>query len=146
MKRPRPRITVRRLMIAVMIVGLSIRAYTWVVEMRSRSAAYYRRGQEFAWSTMRSGSRVLMTDGRWVDRYDNENRRQEDAWALEMAEKYWRLSDYPWLPVEPDPPCPQPLADPKTAFELPPRTVVGLDHRGPRPPAWTFLWTWHRRE
>jgi hypothetical protein len=131
-------------MIAVAILALSLWAILWVVEMRARSAAHRRRAFDFAVMTARSGSLVQMSNGRWVDRYENENTRLMDAWALRMAEKYWHLSDYPWLPVEPDPPPPERLAHPRTAFELPEKKWNGLlvGERGSRPPAWTFLWTW----
>ena len=57
MKRPRLRFTVRRLMIAVAILALSISAVRWVVEMRARSIAHYLRAEDFAVMTMRSGDR-----------------------------------------------------------------------------------------
>src|SRR6516162_3210080 len=114
-----PRFTVRRLMVAVAILPLSLRAILWVVEMRTRSALYDRRAFEFAHSTARSGSIALTKDGREVNLYDDENDWLHDAWACTMAKKYWRLSDYPWLPVEPDPPPPERLAHPRRAVDLP---------------------------
>jgi hypothetical protein len=142
MKRPRLRFTVRRLMIAVAILALSLRAILWVAEMRTRSAAHHRRAIEFVLITARSGSVVHTKDGRRVDRYENENRRREDAWARQLAEKYWHLSNYPWLAVEPDPPRPEPLAHPRSAFELPEEDARPWWDQGSDPPAWTFLWTW----
>jgi hypothetical protein len=143
MKRPRLRFTVRRLMIAVAIVAVSISAISWVVEMRTRSTAYERRAIEFAGSTARGGSGFVTKDGRWVSKYDDENDWLRDAWACKMAKRYWRLSDYPWLPVEPALPPPERLDNPRPAIDLP----AELDHtdcwnRESRPPAWTFLWTW----
>ena len=44
----RPRFTVRRLLIAVAIVGLLMGAGRWVVEMRTRSAAYRKRAYVLA--------------------------------------------------------------------------------------------------
>ena len=150
MKRPRLRFTVRRLMIAVAILAVSIRAISWVVEMRTRSASYDRRAFEFAWRTGHSGSGIITKDGRLVGLGENENTRLEDAWACKMARKYWRLSDYPWLPVEPDPPPPERLAHPRHAIDLPAEFHHpelhnwGCWNRDSSPPAWTFLWTWRR--
>jgi hypothetical protein len=146
MRRPRLRFTVRRLMIAVAILALSIRSITWVVELRTRSGTYARRAEEYARSTGRAGSWTTTQDGRVVDLYEDENSRLRDVWACKMAEKYWRLSDYPWLPVEPDIPPPEPLAHPRNAFELPEKTKSesGCWNPYPRPPDWTFLWTWRR--
>jgi hypothetical protein len=131
-------------MMAVVILALSLRAIFWVVEMRTRSAAHRQRAWEFALMRACVASFVPMNDGRWVDRYEDENTRLRDAWARRMSEKYWHLSDYPWLAVEPDPPPPERLAHPRTAFELPELEWNGLlvGERGSRPPAWTFLWTW----
>jgi hypothetical protein len=147
MRRPRLRFTVRWLMIAVAIIALSISSVRWVVEMRARSIAHYQRAEDFVVMTMRSGSLVTMPDGRVIDRYEDENDRIIDAWALPLARKYRRLSHYPWLPVEPDPPLPKLLDHPKSAFDLPAKVrTYDLDSepywaRDPRPPAWTFLWT-----
>jgi hypothetical protein len=146
MRWPRPRFTVRRLMIAVAILAIGFGAIKWVAEMRARSSDYRRRAIEFERRTLRRGSLVRTDDGRWVDRFDNENDRLGDDWARRMAAKYERLSYCPWLATEPDPPPPLPLAHPRSARELP-----GLDYWNVtsvydlRPPAWTFLWTWRRQ-
>ena len=101
------------------IVAVLIGAVRWVVEMRTRSALYDRRAFEFAWSTACLGSIVTTKDGRRVSRYDDENDWLEDAWACKMAKKYWRLSDYPALPVGTHPPPPERLAHPRRAIDLP---------------------------
>jgi hypothetical protein len=112
MKRPRLRFTMRRLMVAVAIIAVLIGAGRWVVEMRTRSIAHSRRAREFASMIAGAISETQTTEGRWIDRYDNENGRIIEAWAGTLARKYWRLSDYPWLPVEPDPPFPKLLDHP----------------------------------
>lgn len=151
MKLPRLRFTVRRMMVLVATIALSLGAIRWVVEMRHRSTAYQRLRFEYEVSMMRSGSFVRMNDGRLVDRYEDENDRLHDAWASQLVAKYRRLSYYPWLAAEPDLPRPAPLAHPRSAFELPARITTGVDVNElrddwfPRPPAWTFLWTWPRR-
>lgn len=142
----RPRMTTRRLMIAVAILALAFGAIKWVAEMRARSAAYSWRANEFGLSTVRSGSFVRTADGRWVDRFDNENDRLMDAWTWRMVAKYRRLSYYPWLAVEPDPPPPELLAHPRSALDLPERDrSLAASVRAMRPPVWTLLWTWRRR-
>jgi type II secretory pathway pseudopilin PulG len=141
---PRVRITIRRMMVAVAIVGLLMGTGRWVVVMRTRSAAYDRRAQEFGMMTARGGSAVLTADGRLISINDDENDWLRDAWACKLAEKYWRLSDYPWLPVEPDSPRPERLAHPRPATALPAEMESGCWNRASRPPAWTFLWTWPR--
>jgi hypothetical protein len=135
-------------MITVAILAPGFTAIKWVAEMRTRSAAYRRRASEFAAVTGRMVSWTRTPDGKWYDRYENENDRLMDAWAWPLVAKYLRLSDYPWLEAEPDPPPPEPSAHPRGARELPERrdSVVtsGFEILDPRPPAWTFLWTWGR--
>jgi hypothetical protein len=133
-------------MITVAILAIGFGAIKWVTEMRARSDAYHRRAFLFHLSTFRDGNSVMTADGRFVNGYDNENDQLMDAWALRMAAKYLRLSYYPWLAAEPDPPPPQPLAHPRRARELPERDDSVLRSvQALRPPAWTFLWTWRRR-
>ena len=140
----RPRFSVRRLMVAVAILAVSFKGVSWVVVMRIRSAEYRRRAFEFGLMTSRNGGDVPARDGRWVNKYDDENDWLLDAWACKLAGKYWRLSDYPWLLVEPDPPPPKRLAHPRPATDLPAEMESGCWGRASRPPAWTFLWTWSR--
>jgi hypothetical protein len=137
MKLPRVRFTVRRLMIVVAVLAVGFGAIKWVAEMRARSADYRRRAFEFVLLALRRGSMVHTDDGRWVDRYEDENVRRHDEWARRMEAKYLRLSYYPWLAAEPDPPPPKPLAHPRNPFALP----EALPIERPRRPAWTFLWT-----
>ena len=123
MRWPRPRFTVRRLMVAIAILALVFGAISWVGEMCARSAAYRRRAFGFSMLTMRRGSLIETPDGRWVDRYNDENDLLRDAWAWRLAAKYHRLSIYPWLTAEPDAPAPQRLAHPRRALELPAQTI-----------------------
>jgi hypothetical protein len=144
---PRPRFTVRRLMVAIAILALVFGAIAWVAEMRARSAAYRRRAFEFSGATMRRGTADYTPDGRWVLRFDNENDLLNDAWKWRMAAKYLRLSYYPWLAAEADAPPPQRLAHPRRALELPAQDdSVKVSVLNSRPPAWTLLWTWRRHE
>jgi hypothetical protein len=138
-----PRFTVRRLMIAIANLAIGFGAIKWIAEMRTRSAAYWRRAFEFEASTLRSGSMDVTADGRLVNRYDTENDLLHDAWAWRTTAKYRRLSYYPWLVVEPDPPPPQRLAHPRRALELPAQDgALRVSVLDSSPPVWTYLWTW----
>jgi hypothetical protein len=133
-------------MIAIVILAIGLGAIKWIVETRARSAAYQRRAYEFRLSTLRHGSTVRTADGRSVSIYENENNWLRDDWAWRLAAKYRRLSYYPWLTAEPDPPPPRPLAHPRSALDLPERDFsLAESVRALRPPAWTFLWTWPRQ-
>jgi hypothetical protein len=147
-----PRFTVRQLMIAVAIVGLLVAAGRWVVEMRTRSALYNRRAIDFANCTVglfSAGSKAFITrkDGTLVHANDTEYKLLNNAWAYKMAVKYRRLSYYPWLPVEPDLPRPDPLAKYQDVFNcsLPIEENPWPRYGNMRPPAWTFLWAWRRQ-
>ena len=136
-------------MIAVAIVGLLMGAGRWVVEMRTRSAACRERAFAFAkrpggaWSP---NYNVITKDGEYISIHEDENYWLLHEWGRKVAEKYWRLADRPWLPVEPDPPRPERLAHPRPAVDC----LAELRSRGPscrwskEPvyPWWTFLWTW----
>ena len=142
LSRFRLRFTVRSLMIVVAIVGLLLGASLWVLEMRTRSAAYRRRAGEFGDMTYRAGSSVWTKEGRMVNFYDSENNWIRDEWAYKLAEKYSRLADRPWLPVDPDPPPPKPLAHPRKAVDLPADFRSWQWDGKPVCPWWTFLWVW----
>jgi hypothetical protein len=147
-----PRFTVRRLMIAVVIAGLLMGAGRWVVGMRTRSALYNRRAVDFMNCTVGlfsadARSYITRKDGTEVHKNDTEYKLLNNAWAYKMAMKYRRLSYYPWLPVEPDLPRPDRLAEYKDAFNcsLPVEENPWPGYGRMRPPAWTFPWTWRRQ-
>ncbi len=143
MKWSRPRFSVLQLMVAIASLALVFGTISCVAEMRARSDAYRRRASEFAMSTLRRSHDVPLPDGRWVDNFDTENDLLHDAWKWRMAAKYLRLSYYPWLAAEPDPPRPVPLAHPRKALELPAQdNSVKKSVVDSRPPVWTFVWTW----
>lgn len=145
MRLPRPRLTIRRLMVVVAIAALLMGERAWIVEMRRRSALYRRQAFEFGVMTARAGSNTFTKDGRWVSRYDDENDWLRDAWACTLAEKYWQLSYYPWMPDEPDPPPPDRLDHPRRALDLPAELESGCWSRASEAPWWTLLWTWDPR-
>ena len=76
MRWPRPRFTVRRLMIGMAILAIGFGAISWVARMRARSAVYAQRAQEFVGKMLLVGSFA----GGW-NRYENENVRLKDEWA-----------------------------------------------------------------
>lgn len=137
-----PRMTTPRWLIAVAVVALGMGAVSWTATMRARSVAYRRRASELEWSALRDGKIVFLPDGRWYDRFENENHRRHDEWALRLAAKYQRLSYYPWLIADPDPPPPKPLPNPRSSRDLPGSIEpLRTSLYESRPPAWTFLWT-----
>jgi hypothetical protein len=89
-----PRFTVRRMMVAVAIVGLMFGFGTW---LSRRSAEFQKKAESY----MRT-VRVMYSFGRWKPRGFDRN-----SWALKMAEKYHYAARHPWFPVAPDPPVPE---------------------------------------
>jgi hypothetical protein len=153
MRLPRVRFTVRRLMVAVAIVGLLMGTGLWAVRMRTLSAAYRERAFEFGGEPAVGRNldfKVITEDGEYISVHKDENYWLRREWGHKLAEKYRRLADRPWLPVEPDPPPPERLAHPRRAADCPKE----LRSRGPscrwyvEPvyPWWTFLWTWRNQE
>jgi hypothetical protein len=109
MRMPRFRFTVRRMMVAVAIVG----ACVWGVRMLQMSRAYGKKAERFASNAM---DRIPGFNGEWPKTPEGEAklRRTWDLWKQEMedhnaamAAKYRRAARYPWLPVAPDPPEPE---------------------------------------
>lgn len=143
MRTSRFHFSVRRMMVGVGIVALLLGGLVFIGRMRQRSAAYHRRAQAYAWIAFHMGSGILV-DGEWVER--DPVVRARDSWARAMARKYWRLSDYPWLPVGDDP-TPPPEAVPELTERREPRfenDMMNWSLRWTDPPRWTFLWTWRR--
>lgn len=146
MNRP-PRTSVRRMMLAVAMVGVLMGGARSLQTLRARSAEFRRRAYTFS-ETGRECPLdciwLFIKDGDVVFDSQDENYWLAREWAAEMAEKYWRLADRPWLTVEPDPPCPK-LAHPRPAADCPPelRARGGPDREiGNRDcPWWTFPWT-----
>ena len=134
LSRIRPRFTVRRLMVVVAIVGLVL----WLVEMRTRSAAYQKIAFQFAQypghsSRMRHAWHVKMSDGRIINYHEDENFWPQHAWATRLANKYWKLSLRPWLALagpEDCPPRPEPLAHPRPPADCPAELDSGQLVRG----------------
>jgi hypothetical protein len=92
-----PRFTVRRLMVAVAIVGGLLGSGLW---LGNRSLAFRRIADQHAaelwWFYTPPG----------VDPGPPGINSARDQWHADMMYKYRRAARYPWLPVAPDPPEP----------------------------------------
>jgi hypothetical protein len=99
---PRVRFTVRRLMIALVLVALVL----WAEAMRRRTASFRQGAAVNAWAADTFEARLRNADAFYP--------REEDLrWALrrldyhtQLRRKYERAASRPWLFVAPDPPAP----------------------------------------
>jgi hypothetical protein len=99
MKPPRVRFTIRRIMVAVAVVGIILAAWRLSADRRAR-ADHHRH---------RRASSFTIADGGIVSRDDQGMivSPEMSLWHAEMTLKYPRAACYPWLPVRPDPPEPE---------------------------------------
>ena len=129
---PRPRLTVRRLMIAVALAGLALGGWIELGRLSRLSGEYARRADSLQISSYRSGLRGRGTHEQWVEQcravwqWNRENvdtglsnfsrgiLPPPEVWRVlsdhdaRLERKYRRAARYPWLFVEPDPPAPNP--------------------------------------
>jgi hypothetical protein len=95
-----PRLTIRRLMVAVAVAGVLLGGCRW---MQLRAARFQSRANwHFArWRTLSDPfpPEVLLRLG-W--KFPPRARYHFDLFM-----KYSNYADYPWLPIEPDPPQPK---------------------------------------
>ncbi len=95
MRLPRPRFTVRRLMVAVAIVELI-------------AGVLLDRGRRFREMVDRHWKLWLENPACVVDsRIPDEVQARRSEYDRAMGEKYEHAARYPWLPVAPDPPEPK---------------------------------------
>jgi hypothetical protein len=95
---PRVRFTVRRLMVAVAVAAVVLGGLAYAARLAQLRRLYYRRATElrYAEQTYRHPS------------YRDEVQDVAAANRLgQMAEKYEKAADRPWLPVAPDPAEPE---------------------------------------
>ncbi|WP_435020113.1 hypothetical protein TA3x_001654 [Tundrisphaera sp. TA3] len=136
MRLPRPRITVRRLMILVAAVAILLGARAEVARLRRMSRDYYVEAMLFGMQEQIAQANAGRTREAWlaevreIERANGEGgmrmgRRNFDLFpppppAVEkqsaeyygkMRAKYERASRYPWLPLPPDPPEPRWTSD-----------------------------------
>ncbi len=115
MRIPHLRFTVRRLMLAVAVLGLlfgaeivrrrrehSLARYKYHVEQENRMRQLLGGG----WITEKdeSGKRKIVRIGRSLER---ETVQRRLTYHLLMGDRYRRATRYPWLGVEPDSPEPE---------------------------------------
>src|SRR4051794_13648664 len=100
MKPPRPRITVRRLMVAVAAVGV---VFGIVIQLFQRSLRF-RRIADHHWAAF-VGRDVSAEANR--SHYFRGSMTMGAMWHGQMALKYDYAARYPWLPVAPDSPNPE---------------------------------------
>jgi hypothetical protein len=112
-----PRFTVRRMMVAVALLGLAL---GFLAERRARFLRIAARYEQ-ATLAYRTYGGFYMPRGFFYD--------------LEMESKYKRAARYPWLPVMPDPPEPNISTDPiETSVEpMPASSGVSPFDRKPDP-------------
>jgi hypothetical protein len=113
MQIPRARFTVRRMMVAVAIVGVLLA----VGELMRRRAVYLDRAERyqsmakprFGWTPPFDANEAEVRKAIAEFRATREadlNRPEVQRW-LRLARKYDHAARYPWLPVAPDPPEPE---------------------------------------
>ncbi len=103
MRVPRVRFTVRRMMVAVAIVGLA--SGLW-----RRRESFLEESRRYAVAATLHPCSLPPEEGtdeyrRWQE--EEEMIRRRDDHLLRLAAKYERAARYPWLPVAPDPPEPR---------------------------------------
>jgi hypothetical protein len=100
---PRPRFSLRWLMVAVAVVALGVAAVRWMRSMDALSADYQRRALSHRIKAADDYSLILRSPDDPRARARLERRK---AYRSAMAEKWNRAALFPWLPVAPDPPPP----------------------------------------
>jgi hypothetical protein len=110
-----PRLRLRTLLIAVAVAGMVL-GEGLMIQRRARLRATSARhaAQEQMWTTLAAAagqrpSRRVDWSYRGVRRQTDQGRCRAAAdYHARLARKYDRAARYPWLPVAPDPPPPQP--------------------------------------
>jgi hypothetical protein len=113
MKLPRPRLTMRLMMVAVAVVGMILGLAHWF-ESRAAWLCARRDFHLARWSltiVQPRGEDGRVTGPLQVTEYGGRPvdglRARRELWNYQMFQKYEHSARYPWLPVEPDPPEPQ---------------------------------------
>lgn len=119
MRLPRPRFTIRRLMVVVALAAALLMAAKtcWVWRERRQKAAEYAAEAE-SWSDDASKVERMMVKPRsGADAASRRrlaelsevatNYREHERSYRELAAKYARAAAHPWLPMEPAPPDPK---------------------------------------
>jgi hypothetical protein len=112
MNLPRARFTMRRMMVAIALLGSSFGVLATIERRRAsfERLGWYHRDQVISVLAGFPGA-----DGNYlyeptdVDQQGNtvsDHQREIDRWHESLAQKYWTAARYPWLPVSPDPSAP----------------------------------------
>jgi hypothetical protein len=105
MRLPRPRFTVRRLMVAVAVVGMVLGSG---VEVVRRWLLFRERAAQHAQLVMRGMCNNPMTGTTVPDFTPAEiEALRQSEYHRRLYLKYRDAASYPWLPVAPDPPEPE---------------------------------------
>jgi hypothetical protein len=102
MKLSRVRFTVRRIMVAVVVVGVLLWTTLW---LGKRVQAYFYMADYHSarmWTAPFGGAAGAASRG--LDSRGELTSAERDRWHTALAAKYLRAARYPWLSVEPDPP------------------------------------------
>jgi hypothetical protein len=105
MRMPAVRFTIRRMMVAVAIVGVMLWTTLW---LGTRIRAYRWMAQYHAvhrWTVPMAGPPG--TAPRGVDSRGEVTSADRNRWHAALEAKYLRAAQYPWLSIEPDPPEPK---------------------------------------
>src|SRR5262245_45288350 len=94
-----PRMTTRRWMVAVAVVGLVMGGTAYTMRMAQLSDRYRQAGSVF-----RTAGKAAFRGPRLRNSYAEDHRRAMAERFGRVAEKYERAARYPWLSVETDPP------------------------------------------
>jgi hypothetical protein len=101
---PRVGFTVRRMMVAVAVGGVTLGCWIEVLRI-ARLASDFRskalacaQGEKFCRACLAKGTPAFAGWGSWQERL---------AYFTAMKDKYEHAARYPWLPVPPDPPEPE---------------------------------------
>jgi hypothetical protein len=98
-----PRMTTRRLMIAVAAIGLTLGGAVEVYRLAYRLRLRY---DDFLDRAQWHSGIVFTWNAGWRNTPSGATSRRI-AYHAAMAEKYRQAARRPWLPVEPDPPPPE---------------------------------------
>jgi hypothetical protein len=99
MRIPRVRFTVRRMMVAVAIMGVALGLYKRREKLLAL-ADYHEKGEKCA--GLGTGGGIS-----WINQHGEEVTETKSDWHSQLAEKYHRAASRPWLPVEADSPEPE---------------------------------------
>jgi hypothetical protein len=114
MKLTWPRVTVRRMMVAVAVLAVAMGG----IALRRRSEFYQASARHH--SRMERSSVIAIVEGSGPASRDELARlnRARTAYHADLRQKYERAAGHPWVSMPPDPPEPVPLSGPGRRVDL----------------------------